>query len=33
MASDPNGGIFVKIIVIVLAPIYWLKSKLSGKKP
>ena len=30
MASDPNGGILGSVIVVVLTPFYWLKSKLGG---
>ncbi len=30
--SDPNGGIFSKVVSIVVLPYYWLKRVLGGKK-
>jgi hypothetical protein len=30
--SDPDGGIFAKVVVFVLVPYYWVKAKFGGKK-
>ena len=32
MASDPNGGILSKLVVVVLAPVYWVKNLFRGGK-
>jgi hypothetical protein len=32
MPNDPNGGVLSKLVVVVLAPVYWIANLFRGGK-